>query len=245
MVKNIYSSILSQKGKKKLFAILIDPDKFNEHEIVSKSIAANVDFFLVGGSILMNDNFEMCIKTLKEKTTIPVIIFPGNFPQQINKHADGILFLSLISGRNSELLIGSQVIAAPIIKSTELEVISTGYMLIESGRTTAALYISNTHPIPYEKDEIAAATAMAGEMLGLKMIYMDAGSGAEKCVSTSMIKKVSSSIKVPLIIGGGINSVEKAIIVCEAGADIIVIGNAIEKDATLITEIANAIHQFN
>ena len=245
MRKDLYSFILSKKkDKKKLFAVLVDPDKFNANEIIAKSIEAKVDFFLIGGSILMNDNFEACIQTLKTKTTIPVIIFPGN-SQQISKTADGILFLSLISGRNPEFLIGNQVVAAPIIKSTALEVLPTGYMLIESGKTTAALYMSNTHPIPYEQNEIAISTALAGEMLGLKLIYMDAGSGAEKCISDTMIKKVSVAIKIPLIVGGGINTVEKAQIALKAGADILVIGNAIEKDASLINKIAKAVHQFN
>lgn len=245
MKGSIYLSILKQKkANKKQFALLVDPDKFNAKEIIPKAIETKVDFFLVGGSLLTNDNFEACIKTLKSQSSIPVIIFPGNFPQQISKYADGILFPSLISGRNPDLLIGSQVIAAPIIKSAALEILPTGYMLIESGKMTSALYMSNTHPIPHEKSEIAACTALAGEMLGLKLIYMDAGSGAEKCVNEKMIKKVSSTIEVPLIVGGGINNPGKAINACKAGADIIVVGNAIEKDASLIKKIAKAIHTF-
>jgi len=240
--KNIYSYILKCKQqKKKLFAVLIDPDKFDS-SIISKAIDAKVDFFLVGGSILINGAFEKCIETIKAKCKIPVLLFPGNH-FQISKKADGILFLSLISGRNPDLLIGNQVIAAPLIKTNKLEVLSTGYMLIESGKSTAALYMSNTHPIPYDKAEIALGTALAGEMLGLSLIYMDAGSGAKKCISIDMIKSVSTNIQIPLIIGGGINTADKAISACKAGADIIVIGNAIEKDTSLIKKIAKAINE--
>lgn len=242
MAESFYNFLISKKKeKKKLFAVLIDPDKFND-SIIATAEKASVDFFLIGGSLLINSNFEQCVNTIKSSTKIPIIIFPGN-PQQVSKNADGILFLSLISGRNADMLIGNQVIAAPIVKASKIEVISTGYMLIESGKTTAALYMSNSNPIPYDQDNIALSTAMAGEMLGLKLIYMDAGSGAEKTISKSMITKVSSSINVPLIIGGGINTAEKASIACRAGADIIVIGNAFEKDLTLINEISSAIHQ--
>lgn len=244
MAESFYNFLVAKKKeKKKLFAVLIDPDKFNAN-IIPLAEKAGVDFFLVGGSLLINNGFAQCIDLLKSNSKIPVIIFPGN-PLQVSKKADGILFLSLISGRNADMLIGNQVIAAPVVKASEIEVLSTGYMLIESGKTTAALYMSNTHPIPYDQDNIALSTAMAGEMLGLKLIYMDAGSGAEKTVSMDMIKKVSAAIHIPLIIGGGINSAKKASDACKAGADIIVIGNAFEKDLMLIEEISTAIHQFN
>jgi len=168
----IYSSILkSKKLGKKQFAILVDPDKF-DLKIIELAEAAAVDFIMVGGSILTNGNFEQCVQLIKKNTSLPLIIFPGNH-LQISKNADAILLLSLISGRNPELLIGKHVIAAPVIKSSNLEVLSTGYMLIESGKQTAAQYMSNTHPIPFDKDDIAMCTAMAGEMLGLKLIYMD------------------------------------------------------------------------
>jgi putative glycerol-1-phosphate prenyltransferase len=152
--------------------------------------------------------------------------------------------LSLISGRNPELLIGKHVVAAPLLKASGLEILSTGYMLIESGKQTSASYMSNTNPIPYEKDDIAACTAMAGEQLGLRLIYMDAGSGAQHPVSKSMITKVSNNISIPLIIGGGINTTEKALSACESGADIIVVGNAIEKDAALLDSISETIHLY-
>jgi len=163
---------------------------------------------------------------------------------QISKNADGILLLSLISGRNPELLIGKQVIAAPILKASNLDILPTGYILIDGGKPTAVSYMSNTNPIPFDKDDIAMCTAMAGEMLGLKLIYMDAGSGALNAISEKMIKKVSSNISIPLIIGGGINTPQKAILACKAGADIIVVGNAIEKDSSLIKKIGKAVHSI-
>ena len=242
---NLYTSILEKKAKgKKLFAILIDPDKQKNSVlslIVQKANEANVDYFFVGGSLLTNDNLDECIKTIKNNSNIPVILFPGN-AMQINKNADGILFLSLISGRNPELLIGKQVISAPILKQTSLEVISTGYMLIDSGRPTTASYMSNTLPIPRNKNGIATSTAIAGEYLGMKLIYMDGGSGAEKPIEIDMIKQVSNQINIPLIVGGGICNAQKAIDNCNAGADLIVVGNAIEKNDDLILEISKAVH---
>ena len=242
---NLHTGILEKKAKgKKLFAILIDPDKQKNSVlslIVQKANEANVDYFFVGGSLLTNDNLEECIKTIKNNSNIPVILFPGN-AMQINKNADGILFLSLISGRNPELLIGKQVISAPILKQISLEVISTGYMLIDSGKPTTASYMSNTLPIPRNKNGIATSTAIAGEYLGMKLIYMDGGSGAEKPIEIDMIKQVSNQINIPLIVGGGICNAQKAIDNCNAGADLIVVGNAIEKNADLILEISKAVH---
>lgn len=244
MTKQILRHI-SDKLKKgeKLFALLIDPDKFENTSVIDTAIDSKVDLILVGGSLLTNGNFEGCIQTIKKKCTIPVLIFPGNNLQISNK-ADAILLLSLISGRNPDLLIGKHVIAAPTLQRSKLEIIPTGYMLIESGKQTSALYMSNTHPIPADKNDIAQCTAMAGEMLGLKMIYMDAGSGAKNCVSAEMIKAVKKSIQIPLIIGGGINSEKKAKEACKAGADIIVVGNAAEKNNALIQKIAKVIHSF-
>ncbi len=242
---NIYSTICSKKGKKsKKFAVLIDPDKIKQKNLINIiSIAAQngVDFFFVGGSLLTNDNLDITIKTIKNNCNIPVILFPGN-TMQINKNADALFFLSLISGRNPEMLIGKHVIAAPYLKASNLEIIPTGYMIIESGKPTAALYMSNSNPIPSDKDDIAACTAMAGEMLGLKLIYMDAGSGAILTVTESMISKVKQNISIPLIVGGGICTPVKAHDVCSAGADIVVVGNAIEENVRLIENISDAVH---
>ena len=244
---NVYQNLqASRKAGKKLFAILIDPDKQSKEElkqIVEKAKSAKVDLFFVGGSLLTNDSLDSCLETLKSESDIPVILFPGN-AMQVNDKADAILFLSLISGRNAEMLIGKQVITAPILKQSSLEVIPTGYILIDSGKPTTVSYMSNTTPIPHEKNAVAACTAMAGEMLGLKCIFMDGGSGALNPISEKMIANVRQSVDTPLIIGGGINSGKKAAANCEAGADVIVVGNAIEKDENLIEEIANAIHNY-
>lgn len=244
---NVYQHIQdSRTAGKKLFAILIDPDKQGKEElkqIVDKAKSAKADLFFVGGSLLTNDSLDSCLETLKSNSDIPVVLFPGN-AMQVNDKADAILFLSLISGRNAEMLIGKQVITAPILKQSSLEVLPTGYMLIDSGKPTTVSYMSNTTPIPHEKNAVAACTAMAGEMLGLKCIFMDGGSGALNPISEKMIATVRQSIDTPLIIGGGISSGEKAVANCRAGADIIVVGNAIEKDENLIAEIANAIHSI-
>ena len=242
---NIYQSLEKQKSLgKRSFAVLIDPDKVNElilDELITLSTAAKVDYFLVGGSLVISNQLDHVVQHIKKNSTIPVILFPGS-STHISKYADALLYLSLISGRNPELLIGQHVVSAPFIKQSGLEVIPTGYMLIDGGAPTTVSYISNASPIPADKNEIAMCTAMAGEMLGMKLIYMDAGSGAKRSITESMIEKVSQNISVPLIIGGGITDPEKAYLNCKAGADLIVIGNAIEKDPTLITEMSAAIH---
>lgn len=231
------------KGKKK-FAVLIDPDQLrmnNLDKILNLAIEAKVDYFFIGGSLIVNSVLDDCLSHIAKACDIPKILFPGN-SLQLSYRADAILFLSLISGRNAELLIGRHVNTAPYIKLSPLEVMPTGYMLIDGGITTTVSYISNTTPIPAAKDDIALCTAMAGEMLGLKLIYMDAGSGAKNPISASMIESVSGGIQIPLIVGGGISTAEKAKENIEAGADVIVIGNAIEKDPSIIKEIADAIH---
>ena len=163
----------------------------------------------------------------------------------MSKYADALLYLSLISGRNAELLIGQHVISAPVVRQSGLEIMSTGYMVIDGGAPTTVSYISNAAPIPCDKNEIAMCTAMAGEMLGMRLIYMDAGSGARHAISETMIEKVASHIEVPLIIGGGIVEPEKAYRNCKAGADVIVVGNAIEKDISLIKEMSDAVHSVS
>ena len=242
---SIYEKIITNNHRK-AFAVLIDPDKYDKKgldPVISSAIESSVDFILVGGSLLTYDHLEETIQFIKERTAIPVILFPGSI-MQINEKADALLFLSLISGRNADLLIGKHVIAAPYLKKSKLEILPTGYMLVEGGPLTTAQYISNTIPIPRLKDDIAACTAMAGEMLGLRLIYMDAGSGADLPISPSMIKKVRESISIPLIVGGGIRTPEQAIESCKAGADMIVVGNAIENDFSCIKEIAHAIHSL-
>jgi putative glycerol-1-phosphate prenyltransferase len=233
---------------KKSIAVLIDPDKVSDsaqlQHLINLGSESCVDYFLVGGSLITTTNLSEVVKQIKDSVTIPIVLFPGN-AMQIEPTADAILFLSLISGRNPELLIGQHVIAAPILRNTQIQVIPTGYLLISSGRTTSVAYISNTTPIPDDKYSLAACTAMAGEMLGLQTIYMDAGSGAEKEISAKMISSVRKSINVPLIIGGGINTSQKAFNALEAGADMIVIGNALEKDPDLLTEISDKVYEWN
>lgn len=241
---NVYNEILRKKKEgTKQFAILLDPDKVGQRDIdllCETAVNAEVDYIFIGGSLLTNNSLAACIRRVKYACSIPVILFPGS-TYQIDEQADALLFLSLISGRNPELLIGKHVISAPLIREKKIEAISTGYMLVESGRTTTALYVSNTFPIPSGKPDIAACTAMAGEMLGMKLIFLDAGSGAEIPVGAKMIEAVRESISVPLIVGGGIRNPEKAIENCKAGADLIVVGNSIENDPSVISEIAEAV----
>jgi len=238
----------NQRLGKKSIAVLIDPDKVADtaalQHLINLASENCVDYFFVGGSLVTTTNLSEIVKQIKENVNLPVILFPGN-SIQIEPSADGILFLSLISGRNPELLIGQHVVAAPIVRNTRLEVIPTGYMLVSSGRTTSVAYISNTTPIPDDKYSLAACTAMAGEMLGLQAMYMDAGSGAEKEISARMIGAVRKAIRTPLIVGGGINTPQKALTALEAGADMIVIGNALEKDPNLLIEIADKVYEWN
>lgn len=227
------------EGKKSL-AVLIDPDKAdNNHlkELCNKANASLIDYFFVGGSLLSTNNLDNVISYLKVHCTIPVILFPGN-TMQVNLKADGILLLSLISGRNADLLIGKHVEVAPLLKKSSLEIISTGYMLIDSGAPTSVSYISHTLPIPRNKPEIALSTAYAGEMLGLKCNYLEAGSGAKLPVPENMINLLSKKIASPLIVGGGIRDVETAQKALKAGADIIVVGTKIETDSTFIEDLA-------
>jgi len=245
MEQTVYHSFFeARKNNRKKFAVLIDPDKVSSDSILSTvelSVKAEVDYLFLGGSLLVNDTLDVCLDIIKSSCDIPVILFPGS-AMQVNSKADAVFFLSLISGRNPELLIGQHVIAAPMLKQSGLEIISTGYMLVNGGVPTTVSYISNTTPIPADKSDIAVCTALAGEMLGLKVLYMDAGSGAQQPIRSNMIKAVRENVNVPIIVGGGITSPEKALESCRAGADIVVVGNAIEKDTSLIMRIANAIH---
>ena len=245
MTSAIYNSLTERKQQgKKSFAVLIDPDKVNDanmEQLIVLAVTAKVDYFFVGGSLVVSSYLDECVQLIKKNCSIPTILFPGS-PSQVSKYADALLYLSLISGRNADLLIGQHVISAPVVKQSGLEIMPTGYMVVDGGAPTTVSYISNAAPIPADKNEIAVCTAMAGEMLGMKLIYMDAGSGAKRAITESMIQKVASCIEIPLIIGGGIIEPEKAYLNCKAGADVIVVGNAIEKDPNLIKEMAAAVH---
>jgi putative glycerol-1-phosphate prenyltransferase len=234
----IYTDILSKLKTRKLFSILVDPDKHDEESLKQLAGLTNdrvVDFILVGGSLVLG-SVDETVHALKGKTNLPIVLFPGNV-LQISPNADGILLLSLISGRNPEFLIGNHVIAAPVLKKIDLEIIPTGYILIENGRTTAVEYMSNTKPIPADKIDLVVATAMAGEMLGHKMIYLEAGSGALEPVNTSMIREVKKSTGIPLIVGGGIHTAEQVRQIYDAGADIIVVGSVVEENTEEFSSI--------
>lgn len=229
---DIYTMILKRsKANEKMLAFLVDPDKAEDDHLQKLcKLAENqkVTLFLVGGSLLTGGDLETCINKLKTYSSIPVVIFPGS-PSQISESADALLFLSLLSSRNAEMLIGQQVVAAPYLYKSNIEVISTAYLLIDGGKQTTASYISNSNPIPADKAEIAAFTALAGQYLGMKQVYLDAGSGAQDQVPEQMIKAVREKIDIPLIVGGGIDSQEKISAAHQAGADLVVIGNALEK----------------
>jgi phosphoglycerol geranylgeranyltransferase len=247
MKMNLYHSLTEKKkAGKKSFAVLIDPDKVNSSSLevlVQTSVDADVDYFFVGGSLVVSNHLDEVIQKIKSSCNIPVLLFPGS-PSQVSRYADALLYLSLISGRNPELLIGQHVLSAPAVKNSGLEIIPTGYIVVDGGAPTSVSYISNAAPIPSDKNDIATCTAMAGEMLGMKLIYMDAGSGAKNPISEDMINAVAQNVEVPLIIGGGITTPEKARRNCIAGADVIVVGNAIEKNASLISEISQIIHSY-
>ena len=245
MNSTVYNTILSRsQNHRKSFAVLIDPDKTGPdqaEEMMDRCRDAKVDLIFVGGSLVVSEHLEALVQQIKRSSDIPVVLFPGS-PSQVTPYADALLYLSLISGRNPELLIGQHVISAPLVRKSGLEVMSTGYMVIDGGAPTTVSYISNASPIPADKNEIAVCTAMAGEMLGMKLIYMDAGSGARNPVTSPMISAVAKQISIPLIVGGGIRDAERAYKTAQAGADIVVVGNALEKEPALIQEIGDAIH---
>lgn len=245
--KGIYASLIEAKSRgEKSLAVLFDPDKLRLKKMdqtLELAIECGVDYFFIGGSLVVNNMLDALLNQIRQRCSIPLILFPGN-SFQLSYRADAILFLSLISGRNAELLIGQHVISAPFLKMSPLEIISTGYILVDGGVMTAVQYMSNTYPIPTQKDDIAVCTALAGELLGLKMMYLDAGSGARTPVSEGMIEAVSGAISVPLIVGGGIRSPEKVAANFRAGADLLVVGNIVEQDPSAIREMAAAVKDF-
>jgi phosphoglycerol geranylgeranyltransferase len=233
-----------RQNKRKGFAVLIDPDNVSNAQaalIAQQCETAGVDFIFFGGSLMVSNHVDACIKAIKTETSIPVVLFPGS-PNQVSSYADALLYLSLISGRNPDLLIGQHVVSAPMVKASGLEIISTGYVVVDGGAPTTVSYMSGSLPIPHDKDDIALCTAMAGEMLGKHVLYFDAGSGAKHPIAETMIQKVAANTNIPLIVGGGIRSAEKAYQNCKHGADIIVVGNAIEKDPSFIKEVSAAVH---
>jgi phosphoglycerol geranylgeranyltransferase len=244
---NIYKQLLeSIQIKGAAFLVLLDPDNLPEEKVsrfARHCEKSGVDGFLIGGSLLVNDNLESFLVKLKAVTSLPIIIFPGDI-NQISSKADAILYLSVVSGRNPEHLIGKHVLAAPIIRKCGIEPIATGYLLIESGRTTTAQYMSGSLPIPRNKPGIAAATALAAEYLGMKLIYLEAGSGADNSIPNEMVKAVSTFCSVPVVVGGGIKTPGTAREKVENGAKIIVTGNFFEDEANWnrIKDFADAVH---
>jgi len=225
--------------------VLIDPD-FGQDEArlehtVQRACMAKADLIFVGGSLLTTAAFDRCVRRVKEWSDRPVVLFPGS-PAQLSSHADAVLFLSLISGRNPELLIGHHVTAAPMVKALGIEAVPTGYMLVDGGKPTTVSYVSQTLPIPHDKPGIAAATALAGSYLGLRTIYLDTGSGAQRTVSPAMISAVRTQVDLPIIVGGGIRDVGTARALCEAGADVLVVGTAFEEDPEHIFAMSEAVH---
>ncbi len=231
---NIYNNILKSKAKKeKLLAILLDPDKIDLNRLgilIDKINQSPATHIFIGGSLVENNILNDLITALKQKSMLPIVLFPGN-PSQISNKADAILFLSLISGRNPDFLIEHQVQAAPILKKTQLEIISTGYILIESDTETAVERVSKTKPLDRKNLDLALATAQAGEMLGNKLIYLEAGSGAKQAVPLEMIGLVSQNVEIPLLVGGGIVALQGIQDAFDAGADLVVVGTAFEKDS--------------
>lgn len=230
-----------RKSGKKAIAILIDPDKMKSKESTENLLNlirhSDIDLVLVGGSLILESNFREVVDDLKKGSNVPIVLFPGS-PLQIVPNADAVFFLSLISGRNPDLLIGQHVIAAPLIRKLNMEVIPTGYMLIDSGRATSVTYVSQTIPIPANKPDIASATALAGEMLGLKCIYMDAGSGADHPISVEMISAVRNTIAIPLVVGGGIRNEKQVRDAFMAGADVVVVGTAVENNPEILFSLS-------
>ncbi|RDC65866.1 geranylgeranylglyceryl/heptaprenylglyceryl phosphate synthase [Adhaeribacter pallidiroseus] len=244
----IYEDIVYKKQQRqKLFAVLLDPDNLTVaacENLILLSKTNSIDYFFVGGSLVTTANQAPLITLLKQKSNIPVILFPSS-SLHIDAQADAILLLSLISGRNPEFLIGQHVIAAPILKSSQLQILPTGYILIDSGQPTTASYMSGSMPLPRNKPSIAASTALAGELLGLHLIFLDAGSGAQNPVPVDMIQAVRQAIDVPLMIGGGINSSQKVWAALNAGADLIVVGNEIETNPDFIRTLGAIKKQAN
>lgn len=246
MTKSLIKSLKeSRKLGNKHLGVLIDPDKIEFDRIpvlAGKFKEAGISYILVGGSLLTTNRFNEVVVLVKKYSNIPLILFPST-AYQISDEADAILFLSLISGRNADLLIGKHVEAAPILYDSNLEIIPTGYMLIDGGSPTTASYMSNTQPIPSNKPEIASCTAVAGQMLGLQAIYLDAGSGAKNPVPQIMIQEVGKAIKVPLIVGGGIKTPELAYNAAVSGADLVVIGNVLETSPELLWSFSDALKE--
>jgi phosphoglycerol geranylgeranyltransferase len=237
---NVFNEI-SKPGKK--FALLIDPDKYSVHALIATLYVAEeskINFILIGGS-LVSDRIDTCIEIIRKNTSLPVVLFPGSLLQLSNK-ANAILLLSLISGRNPDYLVGNHVLAAPFLKKSGLEIIPTAYLLVGEGSCSSVEYISNTRPIPADKTDLVIATAIAGELMGNKLIYLESGSGAERPVTPELIREVKYAVGIPLIVGGGIKTPEQVHAIAKAGADMIVVGNVVESNLNILSVLVNAMY---
>lgn len=223
-------------GKKPLLAVLVDPDKFNK-ELIILSKRLNVSCFLVGGSRLLKGDLKQTVKKIKSLSTLPVVLFPGD-ETQLSKDADGLLLLSLLSGNNADYLIGKHVLAAPTIKKMNIPLLSTAYLLINDGELSSTQKVTNTRALNPKNTKRILHHAIAAEQLGFKAVYLEAGSGAKKSLSGQLIKRVKAQIKLPVIVGGGIDSTKKVSAAINAGANMVVIGNALEKNVNLLLEIS-------
>ena len=246
MKQNVLNYLLSVKKKKGAgYIVLIDPDKNSENNLeekISKINNSGVDAIFVGGSLILDNNCEKRVELIKSISKVPVIFFPGGI-SQLNKHYDAMLFMSILSGRNSHYLIGEQVIAAPIVKDLGIEVIPTGYLLVDGGNNSSVQFMSGSNPIPIEKPDILIAHALAAQYLGKKLVYLESGSGAKNSIPNNLLKAVAKYIDVPIIVGGGIKTPKSANEKVVAGASFVVIGSILEGNNTnIINEFADAIH---
>ncbi len=244
----IYQQLVHKKQQRqKSFAVLLDPDNLTEEaarQLIQISQLYPISYFLIGGSLVTTANQAPLIQFIKKNSTIPVLLFPSS-SLHLDASADGILLLSLISGRNPDFLIGQHVISAAALKASNLQIIPTGYILVDPGHPTTASYMSGTLPLPRDKPNIAASTALAGELLGLQIIFLDAGSGARQPVPSAMIAAVRQTVDAPIVVGGGINTISKAHAALQAGADLIVVGNEVEKNPEFMAEVAIVVQQIN
>ena len=245
---SLYDALCSrQQHGRKALAVLLDPDNLTETSLLHLlrlSDVHPVDYFFVGGSLVLSEHQAALITLIKAHSTVPVLLFPSH-SLHLDGPADGVLLLSLISGRNPDFLIGQHVVATPRLRASGMQLLSTGYMLVDSGRATTASYMSGTTPLPHNKPCIAACTALAGEQLGLKLMYLDGGSGAENPVSAAMIAAVREAVSAPIIVGGGLNTGEKVYAALAAGADVVVVGNHIEAVPEFLGEVAGVVASFN
>jgi putative glycerol-1-phosphate prenyltransferase len=233
-----------KRNRQPAFAVLIDPDKTTPEEapqLAAAAVSSGVDYLLVGGSLVTATHIEALVLALKQHCSLPVILFPGS-PAQVTPAADALLYLSLVSGRNPEMLIGQHVLSAPVVRASGLEILSTGYLVVDGGRPTTVSYMSGAAPLPADKPDIALCTAWASELLGHHLLYLDAGSGAQNPVSEKMIRKIAGNTANPLFVGGGIRTPLGAHAAAAAGATVVVVGNALEQEPERMAELAEAVH---